>query len=62
MVPIARLKFYGPELKTNRPDEPEAHPYHEFGLPILWLSDLSEDQGFGVVGPVTLPCILRLKS
>ena len=62
MAAIARLKFYCPELKTNRPDEPEAHPYHEFSLPILWLSDLSEDQGFGVVSAATLPCLFRLKS
>ena len=28
----------------------------------FWVSDLSEDQGFGVVGAATLPCLLRLKS
>jgi hypothetical protein len=36
MVPIARLKFYCPELETNRPDDRDGRPYHDLGLPVLW--------------------------
>ena len=35
MAPIARLEFYFPEPGTNRSDDRDGRPYHDFGLPVL---------------------------
>ena len=33
--PHRPMEFYCPEPETNRSDEPEAHPYHDFSLLVL---------------------------